>query len=77
LTTKNTVAEAKYKLGTEGITLNAAYKMLERLRSKARKWRVGVNQVLAFRRKSKLLDYLLADKTVKGDYNVGERDAST
>lgn len=67
LATSHSIQEAEKDLMKQGITLNSAYKMLERLRKKAVRWQTGVNQMLGYRRKSKLLNKVLWYKKRLGD----------
>lgn len=64
----NTVLEAvrsdelRVKQGT-------AYTQVYRIRKKAQKWRIGTNQIMGYRKKSPLLDKVLAPKTTKENFN--------
>lgn len=57
-----TIKDAGEALSKAGISVDAAYKMVQRIRRKSRAWRIGVNQILAYRRKGGLLEKLLYTK---------------
>ena len=56
LKSKKFISEGEEQLKKHGIGLSSAYKIVERVRRKGIRWRMGVNQVLSYRRRSELLN---------------------